>query len=98
MNEKLKGVSKLSSNKTGTVGIPLSFTQNLKKKQIRGERNKRDKINSMNKILKEALIKEINDLEKNYSKRDIEIIENLLKQVRHFLKGEYFFFQNQNDS
>ena len=36
---------------------------------------------SMNKILKEALIKEINELEKNYSKRDIEIIENLLKQV-----------------
>lgn len=42
----------------------------------------------MNKILKEALIKEINDLEKNYSKRDIEIIENLLKQVYKIIRTD----------
>ena len=42
----------------------------------------------MNKILKEALIKEINELEKNYSKRDIEIIENLLKQVYKIIRTD----------
>ena len=41
----------------------------------------------MNKTLKRAIIREINNLEKNYSKKDVEIIENLLKQVYDVIKA-----------
>tara|TARA_A100001015_G_scaffold77302_1_gene85846 strand:+ start:2371 stop:2562 length:192 start_codon:yes stop_codon:yes gene_type:complete len=42
----------------------------------------------MNNTLKKDLIKEIKDFDKKLSKEDVEIVDNLLKQVHKIIKNK----------
>lgn len=51
----------------------------------------------MDKVFKRALIKEINNLEKNYSKKDVKVLENLLKQVYKVIRTDVQYVRTNSD-
>ena len=83
--------SKAQSIGMGSIGLPISKAQGLKAKAYINN-------NIMNKALRKALIKEINNLDKNYHPNHIVIIENLLWQVYRIIKTDEHNVYTNSDS
>ena len=53
----------------------------------------------MSKSLRRKLVREINNLEKNYRPSDVDIIDNLLKQVYKIIRtDEPYVYTNEDSS